>query len=65
MSGDDLKSRDYRDRSRISFDQSSERQYWTDKWQISDKQLQEAIEQTDSNMITDIENYLRNHKYIE
>ena len=65
MSGDDLNSKDYRDRSRISFDQGSERQYWNDKWQISDKQLQEAIEQTDSNMITDIENYLRNHKYIE
>lgn len=61
---DDKTSKDYRDRSRIDFSQDYERQYWTNKWNISDAQLKEALVKTDSVMVDDVENYLTERKYI-
>lgn len=61
---DDKNSKDYRDRSRIDFSQDYERQYWTEKWNISDEQLKEALDQTNSVMADDVENYLSKKNYI-
>ena len=58
---DDGKSKTNGKRSQISL---SEREYWTDRWGISDEQLLEAIERTGSQEVDDIEEYLINHKYI-
>ena len=61
---DDKNSKDYRDRTRIDYSQDYERQYWTNKWSITDGQLREAIDRTDSVMVDDVENYLRERSYI-
>lgn len=62
--GDDKNSKDYRDRSRIDYSQDYERRYWTEKWGISDEQLKEALDSTDSVMVSDVEGYLKKKKYV-
>ncbi len=39
-------------------------QYWTQKWGVSEKRLSEAIEQTRTDEVERVEEYLRSHKYI-
>ncbi|MGB7786215.1 MAG: DUF3606 domain-containing protein [Salinimicrobium sp.] len=41
-----------------------DRQYWAEKWGITEKRLSEAIEQTNSEEVEQVEEYLRSHKYI-
>lgn len=41
-----------------------DRLYWAEKWGISEKKLSEAIEQTNSSEVEQVEEYLRSHKYI-
>lgn len=62
--GDDKNSKDYRDRSRIDYSQDYERRYWTEKSGISDEQLKEALDSTDSVMVSDVEGYLKKKKYV-
>lgn len=40
------------------------RQYWTRKWGVSEKRLSEAIEQTNSDEVERVKEYLKSHKYI-
>lgn len=61
---DDKNSKDYRDRTRIDYSQDYERQYWTEKWNVSDEQLKEALDRTDSVMVDDVQRYLRQKNYI-
>ena len=56
---------DYSDRKYIDENQNWERDYWSDKWGISDKQLSEAIEQTGSTEIAKIERYLIDHQKLQ
>lgn len=53
-----------RDKSRIDVSQKMEREYWTERWNITDDMLQEAILKSDSVMASDVEEYLRQHKMI-
>lgn len=62
---DDTTSKDYRDRSRIDYSQDYERRYWTEKWDISDEQLKEALDKTGSVMVSDVESFLRKQNHIE
>lgn len=41
-----------------------EKAYWSRKWGVSEKQLDEALEQTQHKEIEEVRNYLENHKYI-
>lgn len=43
---------------------TSEADFWTEKWGITEPQLREAIQRTDSQDVDTIEGYLINHKYI-
>lgn len=61
---EDAKNSEMRDKSRIDVSQKMEREYWTDKWNITDDMLQEAIIKSDSVMASDVENYLREHNMI-
>jgi hypothetical protein len=61
---DDKNTKGYRDRSRIDYSQDYERTYWTNKWDISNEQLKEALEKTDSVMVSDVEEYLKKNGYI-
>jgi hypothetical protein len=61
---DDKNTKGYRDRSRIDYSQDYERNYWTEKWNISNEQLKEALEKTDSVMVSDVEEYLKKRDYI-
>lgn len=62
---DDKDSKDFRDRSRIDYSQDYEKDYWTEKWGISDQQLKEALDDTDSVMAEDVEKYLRDKGLIK
>ncbi len=42
----------------------SELDYWTDKWGVSEVQLKEAIERTDSQDPEVIEKWLIDHNYL-
>lgn len=64
MTSEDGRARDHRDRGSIDFRQDCERRYWRQKWDISDEQLKEALDQTDSVVVDDVENYLQNRNYI-
>lgn len=61
---DNKNSKDYRDRKRIDYSQRYERDYWTGKWGISDEQLKEALDETDSVMVDDVEQYLKDNNLI-
>lgn len=41
-----------------------DREYWMEKWGVSEKRLSEAIEQTGSSKVQKVEEYLKSHKYI-
>lgn len=41
-----------------------DREYWMEKWGVSEKRLSEAIEQTESSEVQKVEEYLKSHKYI-
>lgn len=59
---DDKSSKAPEDASHIG--NGKDRQYWIEKWGITDKRLSEAIEQTNSNEVSRVEEYLKSHKYI-
>lgn len=50
-----------RDKSRIDV---SQREYWTEKWNITEDMLQEAMLKTNSVMAADVERYLRDNDLI-
>ena len=53
-----------RDKSRIDVSQKMEREYWTEKWNITEDMLQEAMLKSDSVMAADVERYLRENDLI-
>ena len=53
-----------RDTSRIDVSQKMDREYWTERWNITDDMLQEAMLKSDSVMAADVERYLRENKMI-
>lgn len=55
------RSRDFIQKSNVNPDQKWERDYWTDKWGISDRKLSEAIERTGSTDVDTLEKYLINN----
>ena len=61
---EDFKNTELRDKSRIDVSQKMEREYWTERWNITDDMLQEAMLKSDSVMAADVEGYLRENKMI-
>lgn len=58
----DNRSKEYMEKSKVDPKEKWERDYWTDKWGITDQELMEAIEQTGGNNVREIEKYLINKK---
>lgn len=58
----DDRSKEYIDKSNIHPNEDWERDYWKDKWGISDKKLTEALEKTGTTDVKEIENYLINNR---
>ena len=60
----DFDNAELRDKSRIDVSQKIEREYWTEKWNITEDMLQEAMLKSDSVMADDVEKYLRENDLI-
>ena len=58
----DDRSKEYREKSTVNTNVKWERDYWTDKWGITDEQLSEAIRVTGSHDVDILEKYLINKK---
>lgn len=58
----DDRSKEYREKSTVDTSEKWERDYWTDKWGISDQQLSEAIKETGSRDVETLEKYLINKR---
>ena len=58
----DDRSKEYVEKSDIHPEDKWERDYWTDKWGISDQKLTEAIQETGTTNVREIENYLINNR---
>ena len=58
----DDRSKEYIEKSNIRPDEKWERDYWIDKWGITDQKLTEAIEKTGTTDVKQIENYLINNR---
>ena len=61
---EDFDNAELRDKSRIDVSQKMEREYWTEKWNITEDMLQEAMLKSDSVMAADVEQYLRENDLI-
>ena len=61
---EDFDNAELRDKSRIDVSQKMEREYWTEKWNITEEMLQEAMLKSDSVMADDVERYLRENDLI-
>lgn len=61
---EDFDNAELRDKSRIDVSQKMEREYWTEKWNITEDMLQEAMLKSDSVMADDVEQYLRENDLI-
>lgn len=61
---EDFDNAELRDKSRIDVSQKIEREYWTEKWNITEDMLQEAMLKSDSVMADDVEKYLRENDLI-
>jgi len=61
---EDFDNAELRDKSRIDVSQKMEREYWTEKWNITEDMLQEAMLKSDSVMADDVERYLRENDLI-
>ena len=61
---EDFDNAELRDKSRIDVSQKMEREYWTEKWNITEDMLQEAMLKSDSVMANDVERYLRENDLI-
>jgi len=59
---DNKSKRDFRDRTEINQNEDYEVQYWTEKWNISRKDLAEAIKETGSTSVKTIEKYIKDRK---
>lgn len=55
---DDPNNRGPQDRARVSMEQDHEVRYWTEKFGVSQRQLQEAVDAV-GNSADAVENYLR------
>ena len=60
MSND--RSKEYIEKSNIDPNEKWERDYWTDKWGISDEKLTEAIQKTGTTDVRKVEQYLINNR---
>ncbi len=58
----DNRSKEFTEKTNVDPNEKWERDYWTDKWGITDAQLTEAIEKTGGTDVRDIEKYLINKK---
>ncbi|HIB36343.1 DUF3606 domain-containing protein [Mesonia sp.] len=56
---DDPNKRDYRDKTRINFNQEHEKQYWKKKFNISGQQLRGALDATNSTSVKKVTKYLK------
>lgn len=56
---DNKNLKDYRDRSRINTSETYEVSYWTRKWEITPKQLVDAIKHVGSTSVQKVEEYLK------
>lgn len=61
----DDRSKEFIEKSDVDPNEKWERDYWTDKWGITDEQLSEAIEKTGGTNVREIEKYLINKKINE
>jgi hypothetical protein len=52
---DDLNKKGFQDRSRINMSEPHEVAYWTDKFGVTKEELQNAIERTGSNSVSEIQ----------
>ena len=55
---DDLNKKGFQDRSRINMNEPHEVSYWTEKFGVTEEELQKAIERTGSNSAAEIEKAL-------
>lgn len=58
----DDRSKEFIEKSNVDPNEKWERDYWTDKWGITDEELTEAIEKTGGTNVREIEKYLINRK---
>lgn len=58
----DDRSKEFIEKSNVDPNEKWERDYWTDKWGITDRQLTEAIEKTGGTDVRELERYLINKK---
>lgn len=55
---DDLNKKGVQDRSRINMNEPHEVSYWTDKFGVTEEELQKAIERTGTNSADEIQKAL-------
>ncbi|MGB7786217.1 MAG: DUF3606 domain-containing protein [Salinimicrobium sp.] len=58
----DDRSKEFIEKSNVNPNEKWERDYWTDKWGITDEQLTKAIEETGGTNVREIEKYLINRR---
>ena len=60
----DTRNTNYRDLSRIDQSREEDRNYWTDKWNITEEELSQAIDAAASIMVEDVERWLKENDKI-
>ena len=60
----DTRNTNYRDLSRIDQSREEDRNYWTDKWNITEEELSQAIDAAESIMVEDVERWLKENDKI-
>lgn len=58
----DDRSKEFVEKSHVDPDKKWERDYWIDKWGITDQELTEAIEKTGGTNVREIEKFLIDKK---
>ena len=60
----DTRNTNDRDLSRIDQSREEDRNYWTDKWNITEEELSQAIDAAESIMVEDVERWLKENDKI-
>lgn len=58
---DNKTQKDVRDRTRVNINEQYEVEYWSKKFNVTPQELRDAVRETGSESVKEIEEFLRNH----